>query len=79
MNGNTAFDEVIKTRRAVRTFSDKKLEPNVVKECVLLAQAAPTACNRQMIKIYQISNRENCDIITDTIYGASGFTRDTDI
>lgn len=77
VNGNTAFDEVIKTRRAVRTFSDKKLEPNVVKECVLLAQAAPTACNRQMIKIYQISNRENCDIITDTIYGASGFTRDT--
>ena len=30
-----------------------------------------------MIKIYQVSNRENCDVITDTIYGASGFTRDT--
>ncbi len=77
VNGNTAFDEVVKTRRAVRTFSDKKLEPNIVKECILLAQAAPTACNRQMIKIYQVSNRENCDVITDTIYGASGFTRDT--
>lgn len=77
VNGNTPFDEVLKTRRAVRTFSNKKLDPNTVKECILLSQTAPTACNRQMIKIYQISDREKCDVITDTIYGAAGFTRDT--
>ena len=77
VSGNTPFDDVVKTRRAVRTFSDKKLDSGTVEECIRLAQAAPTACNRQMIKIYHISTRAKCDVITDTIYGASGFTRDT--
>lgn len=77
VNGSASFDEVIKSRRAVRTFADKKLDAGVVRECICIAQAAPTACNRQMIKIYQISSRDKCDVITDTIYGASGFTRDT--
>lgn len=77
LKNDAAFEEVIKTRRAVRNFSPEKLNEDTVKQCVALAQAAPTACNRQMVGIIHVEDRELCSLITKTIYGASGFSKET--
>lgn len=72
-----SFDKVVKTRKSVRSYMDIPLKREDVLECVQIAQCAPTACNRQMIGIVHVENRELCDLISETIYGASGFTTDT--
>lgn len=77
VNREDSFDKVVKTRKSVRSFMDAPLKRKDVLECVQIAQCAPTACNRQMIGIVQVENRELCDLISETIYGASGFTTDT--
>lgn len=74
---NCPFDNVIKSRRSVRTFLNKSLSEEDVLECIELANSAPTACNRQMVGIVQVENRELCDLITNTIYGAGGLSADT--
>ena len=77
LDKNASFDDVLRTRRAVRSFTADRLDKDTVQECVALAQAAPTACNRQMIEIIHVEDRKLCDLITNTIYGSSGFSRDT--
>lgn len=71
------FDSILETRRSVRTFQNKNVDEDVIRDCVKLAQTAPTACNRQMVHIIHVVDRHICNIITDTIYGSSGITRDT--
>lgn len=77
LDKNASFDEVLRTRKAVRSFSADRLDEDVVRQCIFLAQTAPTACNRQMVEILHVEDRKLCNLITKTIYGASGFSKDT--
>ncbi len=77
LNENASFEEVVTSRKSVRNFSSEKLDEKDVSWCLKIAQAAPTACNRQMISILQVTERNSCDLITNTIYGSAGISNDT--
>ena len=53
------YDRFISYRRSVRNFSSKKLKEKDIKKVVKIAIKMPTACNRQMCKLYYIKNEEN--------------------
>ena len=69
-----SFEEIIRKRTAVRKFSDKKLEKEKLDKILEAGRLAPTAKNRQPIKIYVIKSEEgisNLDKATRCRYGAS--------
>lgn len=71
------FDDVIFTRRSVRDFTDEPLRQNDIDYAVNCFIAAPTACNRQMCRIYRICNNKHKDLLENTILGIGGFNLET--
>ena len=66
----------IKDRHSVREFERVPLKHEDVLECVEAARYAPTACNRQMIKILQVSDAAVVTKLKDVIMGLGGFDKD---
>ena len=62
-----------KQRRSVRWYSQEKINDETIKKCISLAQSAPSACNRQSIKVYVISDRDKKNAILDLQTGNRGF------
>lgn len=46
------LDETIRTRRSVRAFLDKEVPEAILRECLELAQRAPSNCNVQPWRVY---------------------------
>ena len=59
----------------MREFSDKKISKDDIKYCVEAAIASPSACNRQMCKVYQVSSHENIELLSNVIMGLGGFEK----
>ncbi|MCI8269577.1 MAG: nitroreductase family protein [Lachnospiraceae bacterium] len=72
-----SFEKVIFSRHSVRDFQDKPLEQYDIEFALKCFLEAPTACNRQMCKIYKIDNCEIKKILDNTIMGVSGFNKNT--
>lgn len=72
-----SFGDVIFTRRSVRDFSNEPLQQRDIDYAVDCFAAAPTACNRQMCKIYRIKNIEKKKVLEKTVLGISGFDLET--
>ena len=68
-----SYDEVIFSRRSVRDFDPKTLKQEDIDYAIKCFIASPTACNRQMCKIYQIDNLKKKQLLSDTILGIGGF------
>lgn len=62
----------LSSRHSVRSFSNQKLKDEDIKKAVLMASKTPSACNRQMCKIYKIS-KEKQKIIEKYAQGLSTF------
>ncbi len=71
------FDEVVFTRRSVRDFSGEPLKQNDIDYAINCFIAAPTACNRQMCKIYRVETAEKKNLLVETILGIGGFNLQT--
>ena len=52
------FENIIRKRTAVRKFSDKKIEKEVLDKILEAGRLAPTAKNNQPFKIYVVNNEE---------------------
>lgn len=52
------FKEFTFSRHSIRDFSDEKIDEEVLKEVLKLAQQAPSACNRQSVHVYAIYNKD---------------------
>lgn len=50
------FLELIKKRKSVRKYSDKKVDIGLVKELLKESQEAPTACNHQLYKFVVVTD-----------------------
>lgn len=72
---NIDYLNAIKSRHSVREFSDKKISKDDIKYCVEAAIASPSACNRQMCKVYQVSSHENIELLSNVIMGLGGFEK----
>ena len=56
--GNMDFLELAENRFSVRSFSNKKVEKEVIEKILRAGQVAPTACNRQPQRIFVIESDE---------------------
>lgn len=67
----------ISTRHSVRDFLKKEISKDDINYCVSAALLTPTACNRQMVKIYSIKNDNYKNVIKSVLLGLSGFNKDS--
>lgn len=67
------YKEFLKNRRSVRKFSKTKISEADLKEVLEMAILTPSACNRQMIKAYDIRNKDNKKEIEKMAQGLGGF------
>lgn len=67
------FSDLLFSRRSVRDFEEKPLQQADVDFALKCFIAAPTACNRQMCKVYKVESKEKKDLLVNTILGVGGF------
>lgn len=68
-----------KTRHSVRNYKNKALDPVDVRKAILGAQLAPSACNRQAVKVFHITGKGRCKKVLSIQNGAKGFSEVNDV
>lgn len=78
LNKGKFFDygSFLKTRHSVRKFDGKKVPEKIIEKATRMALLTPSACNRQMVKIYDIRNKNSIEYITKIAQGIGGFETD---
>ena len=71
------YDKFLSSRHSFREFSNRKISTDDIKKAVSMAIKTPTACNRQMCKIYYISNETVKNNIIKFSHGLTNFNNDT--
>ena len=71
------YKSFCQSRHSFREFMHKELPTNIIKEAVKISQLTPTACNRQMCKIYYIKNKEKILYTSKYIHGLTQFDNDS--
>ncbi len=57
-DSNSNFKEFCKSRITVRNYIDKKINDDILNECLSMALKSPSACNRQPNNVYFIKDRK---------------------
>lgn len=70
-------DRTLLTRRTVRDFSSKPLNASDLTYALDCFRTTPTACNRQMCKVYNIVKPELKEILNRCVPGIGGLSKDT--
>ena len=78
LNGGKEFDysSFLSSRHSVRTFMAKNVEEDDIQNAIRMAILTPSACNRQMIKVYHFRKEEDNLYIANNVQGISGFDKD---
>ena len=71
INGN--FEHLCFSRNSVRRYAAQPISDEDIQACISMAKKSPTACNRQMCKVYQIKNHEMRRTLENIGLGLSGF------
>ena len=50
------LEEILRTRRAVRRYTDEAIDADTVRHCIDLARLAPTSSNMQLWECYHITD-----------------------
>lgn len=69
------FERVLLSRHSVRDFKEQPLKMEDVQFAIKCFIEAPTACNRQMCKVYYINNSEIKSLLDKTVIGIPGFNK----
>lgn len=75
----SSFYDYAQTRHSIRNFKDIPLDQQYVRQAILGAQLAPSACNRQSVKVFHITGAERCKKVLSIQNGAKGFSEVRDI
>lgn len=67
------YETFLKSRKSVRNFSDKKITEDIIKKATEMAILSPSACNRQMCKLYFAENEESKSVIEKYAQGLGLF------
>ena len=67
------FTSVLFSRRSVRDFEDCPLSEEDINYALDCFITAPTACNRQMCKVYKVDDSKKKELLAKTILGIGGF------
>ena len=71
------FEKVLLSRHSVRDFEDREISQEDLEFALRCFIESPTACNRQMCKVYQVKNEEVKQLLHKTVLGVGGFNHDT--
>ena len=78
MENSIDYEKFLSGRHSIRRFASKRLSEKDIIKAVKIAKLTPSACNRQMIKVYSAKTKEADDAIKTTIRGnLSGFDIDS--
>lgn len=77
--GIQSYLDFLKTRHSVRSFQDIELQQKDVEEAIIGAQRAPSACNRQSVKVFHVIGKERCQKVLTIQNGSKGFGTVNDI
>ena len=72
---NNNFATIAQNRHSARKFSNKDIPKDVITNVIKLAQTAPSACNRQPIKVYACINDKKIQEIMKIHGGLRGFSQ----
>lgn len=74
---NFDYLDAIQTRHSVRDFKIKEINQKDLKYCIQSAIWSPSACNRQMCKIYYVKSNNKKKELSDAIMGLTGFNNES--
>lgn len=71
-------ENLFNTRHSIREFSGEPVDDDTIRKAVKLAQRAPSACNRQAVRVYSVSGKTLVNEIGASLEGMGGFVNDVD-
>ena len=73
-----ALERLFKTRHSIRQFKKEPVSEDLINKAVELAQAAPSACNRQAVRTYAVDAKKFVEIYPADLQGVGGFIESAD-
>lgn len=70
-------EKLFHTRHSVRRFSGEPVPEELLRRAIEMAQRAPSACNRQAVRVYSVSAEDYVKTVGN-MDGIGGFARDAD-
>lgn len=72
------IEKIFKTRHSIRQFKKEPVPKELIYQAIELAQAAPSACNRQAVRAYAVDTRKFMEIYPNNLQGVGGFIESCD-
>lgn len=76
-DANIDYKKFLASRHSVREFLPKPVKEADIKKAVEMAVLSPSACNRQMCKVYYVTDKVKAKKIIEKGQGFGGFEKDT--
>lgn len=71
------FDLFVSLRHSIRDYTEEVVDKDTVRKAIKIANTAPSACNRQPIKVYCTSTYKQAQKVDDLVTGTRGFKGNT--
>lgn len=68
------FEKFVTSRHSARLFDERIVNQQDIMEAIRLANFAPSACNRQPVKVYCALGNRNAQVINEYLAGNKAFT-----
>ncbi len=72
------IERLFNTRHSIREFSGENVSDEALEKAIRLAQRAPSACNRQAVRVYSINGATFVADMGKALEGIGGFADDVD-
>lgn len=77
-NCTEELQKLFDMRHSIRDFEKRAIPDEVLTSAVKMAQSAPSACNRQAVRVYAVSSKQMCDLYGGNLDGIGGFAESAD-
>lgn len=71
------FEKFLSSRHSIRMYENKKIDSELIKHAVKVANMSPSACNRQPNAVYFCNEEQKTEMIDEIISGNRGFKGET--
>lgn len=73
---HSEFPHFFCSRHSVRQFANREVKVDDIRKAMSLAMHAPSACNRQSVKVYFYKDKETNEALGELIAGNTGFDKE---
>lgn len=71
------IESFFKNRHSIRKFTKIPVDDKILKKAIKLAQQAPSACNRQAVRVYVVDKTKS-NVLKNQLSGIGGFAEEID-